>query len=424
MSKSSKFFRSVLRGLKNFATKNLGIKIVAIVFALMLWGYIMADVNPVQPKQVNDVKISLEGTNDLMSRHLIVVEEMSGTANVTVASNINNHNRLDASRINCTASVATITAPGTYQLPLEVTVQNDLGTVQSVSPATITVEIDRLISKTVPVRVDLEGEMDEGYEIVSRNVANAISIEGAARYIEPVSRAVATIPIGGLTSDYEGAVDVVFFDKNDEVIDVVTRTGETPSVVVQMDISAVRYDVPIQLMLSEYDSKYLDVVTSMSFDTIDLFGDPAALEQITAVLTEEIPVTEDMIGTSSTAPYTLVLPEGITVRTGQQKTVRVTIEVKDAEVEQEFEVKVDYIGKDKDLELAQDAPNIITILVKGKIKDIEKTLSTDFTATADLTGLVAGRHEILVTTVYNGKLDLVIVEDAEKISLTLNRVIR
>ncbi len=135
MSKRKRFFGSLLNGLKNLVTKNIGLKIIAIVFAIMLWGYVMAEINPVQPKVVSDVPISIDGTTDLMNnRHLIIVEETRGSADVTVASNINNHSKLNSSRVNCSVSVATITAAGTYSLPVDASVQNDLGTVESVSP--------------------------------------------------------------------------------------------------------------------------------------------------------------------------------------------------------------------------------------------------------------------------------------------------
>ncbi|MDO4543118.1 MAG: CdaR family protein [Clostridia bacterium] len=426
MSKGKRFFQSLLQVLKNFVTKNLHLKIIAIIFAALLWGYILADINPEQPKTVSDVKITLDGTNDLMTRHLIVVDSETGTARVTVNSNINNHSSLTAARINCVASVATINEAGTYQLTLDATVQNDMGTVSQVSPSSITVEVDNLISKTVPVRLVLEGEVEEGYEIISRTIANSITIEGAERYIDPVAWAVATVNIEGMNEDYESAVNVEFYNEAGEVLDVITRTGDNPSVVVQLTVLAVKENVPIKLVMSEYDEKYLEVVTSMPYSTIDLLGDKEVLNAIESIETTEIPITEDMIGTTVTESFTLNLPDGVQLRTGQLRTIRVTIVVKDAEDEMEFEVPITIEGLDKDLEVGADTPTFITILVRGKVRDLEQTTSGDFEAIADLSGLAAGTHELIVAANYIGKLEddaLVLVRDSQRCTYTLITII-
>jgi YbbR domain-containing protein len=44
--------KAVLAGLKNFFTKNIALKIIALVFALLLWGYVLTDQKPVRTKIV------------------------------------------------------------------------------------------------------------------------------------------------------------------------------------------------------------------------------------------------------------------------------------------------------------------------------------------------------------------------------------
>ncbi|MDO4565288.1 MAG: CdaR family protein [Clostridia bacterium] len=419
MSKGSQFFRSVLKALKNFATRNIGIKIVALLFAALLWGYIMADLNPIQPKTVSDVKITLEGTNDLLSRNLIVVDSETGTARVTINSNINNHSSLNANRVLCVASVATINEAGTYELMLDATVQNDLGTVDSVSPSTVTVEVDNLVSKNIPVRLTLAGDVAEGYEIVSQTISNSIIVEGAERYIAPIAWAEAVVDVSGMTSDFESAVTVSFYDRAGESLEVITRSSDEPSVVVQLGILAVKEDVPIRLVLSEYDEYYYEVISSITFDTVDLLGDKDILDSIDYITTVEVPITEDMLDSTVTRNYNLNIPDGVQLRAGQQRSVGVTITVKDAEDEMEVEIPIESVGLDKDIMLSTDSPTYITIMVKGKVRELEQLVVSDFTAIADFTGRGVGTHEIVVTAEYGGKLEIVLVRDTERCSFTL-----
>ena len=178
--KRKNVFKAVLASFKGFFTRNLGLKIVALVFAILLWAYVLVALNPVRSKSIDDVPITLEGYTDLLSRNLILVNSDLGMADVEVNATITNHSDLDASRITCRASLGTISAAGTYRLPLSVTVQSNLGTVASVDPRTVTVEVDNLIVKTVPVKLELTGTLPEGYEVVAESMVSTITVEGAA----------------------------------------------------------------------------------------------------------------------------------------------------------------------------------------------------------------------------------------------------
>ena len=71
--KRKNVFKAVLASFKGFFTRNLGLKIVALVFAILLWAYVLVALNPVRSKSIDDVPITLEGHTDLLSRNLILV---------------------------------------------------------------------------------------------------------------------------------------------------------------------------------------------------------------------------------------------------------------------------------------------------------------------------------------------------------------
>ena len=72
--------KALLERLKVFFTRNLGLKIVAFVFAILLWAYVLVALNPVRTKSLSDVTITLEGYTDLLSRNLILVNSDLGLA--------------------------------------------------------------------------------------------------------------------------------------------------------------------------------------------------------------------------------------------------------------------------------------------------------------------------------------------------------
>lgn len=383
---------ALLDRIKGFFTRNLGLKIVAFVFAILLWAYVLVALNPMRSKSIDDVPITLEGYTDLLSRNLILVNSDLGLADVEVNATITNHSELDESRINCRAYLSTISAKGTYRLPLSVTVQSNLGTVASVTPRTVTVEVDNLIVKTVPVKLELVGTLPEGYEIVSESMASTITIEGAARYIEPTVRAVATVDLTDRTTNVEESVDVTFYDKEDNEVVVVTRSKNTPNVTVRLALSAYKR-VNIQQSVSLTDDTYYTLASEVSPSSVVLYGSSDILATIDSISTQNLvlPATENVV----TRELGLVLPEGVTLKRGQSSTATVTVAVAERMGERLLEVPLTYTNLNGEMLIADGAPTYVTVLATGTLRQLEQLTVDHFTAQVDLTGYGPGEWTLV-----------------------------
>lgn len=407
---AKRFFASLWEKLKKALTRNVGLKVISLVFAVLLWAYVLVVLNPVRTKNISDVTISLEGYNDLLSRNLIVVDQDLGMADVSVNAEITNHASLDASRITCRASLSTITGAGTFRLPVSATVQGNLGSVSEVYPSTVTVEVDKLVKKTVPVRVVYSGFLPDGYEVLSESYSNTISVEGAARFVENAVRAVATIDLTDRTADISETVKVVFYNADGEEIDVVTRTGDAPSVLVYVSISAVK-KVPVVPQLNLLDEEYYDVSTQSKPDYVYIYGDVEVLNTVDEVLTENVVLTEEA-GIQS-LDTTIILPEGTSLKSGQTSKVKLTVTVTEKEGEKEIQVPLKIKGLSDGFHLGENIPATVTVIARGKMKELSKLGAENITATADLTGRIVGVHEITPV------LELVTMTGYESIALEL-----
>ena len=386
------FTTALLNRLKDVFTRNLGLKIVALVFAILLWAYVLVALNPVRSKSIDDVPITLEGYTDLLSRNLILVNSDLGMADVEVNATITNHSDLDASRITCRASLGTISAAGTYRLPLSVTVQSNLGTVASVDPRTVTVEVDNLIVKTVPVKLELTGTLPEGYEVVAESMVSTITVEGAARYIEPTVRAVATVDLTGRTENVEESANVGFYDKNDNEVTVVTRSQNNPNVTVRATISAYKL-VNIRPEVTLEDDVYYESINQVSPASVVLYGTSEALAAIDTVSTQALvlPAERGVV----TRDLTLVLPEGVSLKRGQSSSVTLNAVVTEKTGETELEVPLTYTGVGSDLAIVDGAPTIATVVVSGPLKQVEQVTPESLAVKVDLAGYGPGDWELI-----------------------------
>ena len=390
--KRKNVLKAVLASCKGFFTRNLGLKIVALIFAILLWAYVLVALNPMRSKSIDDVPITLEGYTDLLSRNLILVNSDLGMADVEVNATITNHSDLDASRITCRASLGTISAAGTYRLPLSVTVQSNLGTVASVDPRTVTVEVDNLIVKTVPVKLELTGTLPEGYEVVAESMVSTITVEGAARYIEPTVRAVATVDLTGRTENVEESVNVVFYDKNDNEVTVVTRSQNNPNVTVRATISAYKL-VNIRPEVTLEDDVYYESINQVSPASVVLYGTSEALAAIDTVSTQALvlPAERGVV----TRDLTLVLPEGVSLKRGQSSSVTLNAVVTEKTGEIALEAPLTYANLGKDLAIADGAPTIAYLTVSGPLKQVEQVTPESLTVKVDLAGYGPGDWELI-----------------------------
>ena len=390
--KRKNVLKAVLASFKGFFTRNLGLKIVALVFAILLWAYVLVALNPVRSKSIDDVPITLEGYTDLLSRNLILVNSDLGLADVEVNATITNHSDLDASRITCRASLSTISAAGTYRLPLSVTVQSNLGTVASVDPRTVTVEVDNLIVKTVPVKLELTGTLPEGYEVMAESMVSTITLEGAARYIEPTVRAVATVDMTGRTENVEESVNVVFYDKDDNEVAVVTRSQNTPNVTVRVTVSAYKL-VNIHPEVTLEDDIYYTSINQVSPASVVIYGNSETLAAIDAVSTQSLvlPAERGVV----TRDLALVLPEGVSLKRGQSSSVTLNAVVTEKTGETTLEAPLIYAGLGNDLVIADGAPTFMTLTVSGPLKQVEQVTPESLTVKVDLAGYGPGEWELI-----------------------------
>ncbi len=399
--KKSNFLSALAAKCKAFFTTNIAIKIVAVVFALLLWGYVLADQNPERIKQVENVPVSTEGANELLARSLILVTDDLGTVDVAVSAEITRHREIDATRVSCVAKLNTITTEGAYTLPLDVTVQSGLGTVVNVTPGTVKVEVDRLIKKSVPVKLEYEGELPEGFEIKTASFPTTITVEGAMRYITPIRRAVATVSLDALRADYEGAVDVVFYDAEDEVLDVVTRYRDVPSIAVQLDITATKR-VPVTVDLTTPDPTYYSTGYVSSMPEVVLWGDADALADIETVYTEPIVATTDMDG--EVVETMLMLPDTVELKTGYTPDLRVTVTVTERveTVKQQMEATLLHLS---DL-FAVSEPVMVELEITGTVAELEKWKPEQVTLTVSARDLGIGEHTVPLSIAYEGPLTI------------------
>ena len=406
---------AILTGLKSFFTKNIALKIIALLFALLLWGYVLTDQKPVRTKIVPEVTTSFDGEAELIAQGLCVRgdrEEILQNVSVTVRAQITNYAYINASSINATVSLRNISEAREYELPIQATVSSSLGVVQSVTPSTVTVEIDTLVTKTIPVTTSFTGELPDGYwaDTDALTATNKLDITGPKTDVATITHAECVVDLTNRTSTIYSTFDVTFYDKDNNVVNSDILIGTLPSSTVRLPIYSMK-SVPIDVTGSLLGADNLaanhEIVAAVATPaTVRLVGDQAALDAIDSVELTPIPVNG--LSETTTVEGELVIPDG--VRLLDSETVSVLIEIREVQTSQTFEkLPIQVLGKETRTNVILDAQTV-DLTLTGRYSLVSVLMRSDITVQVDVTGLEPGTYTL--------PLNVIARDEATTVALT------
>ena len=386
----------ILNWLKGFFTKNLALKIVSLLFAMLIWGYVMVEVNPKRVKTITDVPISFSGESSLHDRGLAVRgdrDDILRNVTVRVKVQLTDYTGLDASDISASVSLRPVNKADTYKLKIDAT--SSLGTVENVSPSEITIEVDELATMLVPIDVEYSGELPDGYWKSEPTLASqSIKVSGPRDDVSTISKAICTIDLEDRTTSYNEAILLKYVDKNGDEIDTALFLDTLPSVVVKMDVMRI-VELPINAADAVLGADALpanyevyDVVATPP--TVRVVGSENALSGLTDIKIENI----DVSGSTSSVQQNVVItaPEGTTLLDDPNITVYVGIrEKQDSAQFKGVPIETKGLGKKLTAELSATECDVS---ITGRTSLMKLLRRKDVSVYVDLTGLTAGTYKI------------------------------
>jgi YbbR domain-containing protein len=396
--------KRILAGLKTFFSKNIALKIISLAFAVLLWGYVMMETDPERTKIISDVTVSFDGEDELQSKNLTVQgnrSQLLPDVTVEVKAKITDYKNLDASSINATVSLRSISKPGTYQLRIYATAQN--GNVVSVSPREVIIEVDDLAAKTVPINVDFVGTLPDSYWRGTPTLSSeSLIVRGAAEDVAKVVKAKCPIMLTDRTTSYNESVSLILLDENGETVDSGLFIDVLPSVVVKMDVlKTVTLPIDVDSAVLGQDAlptnyEVVDIVATPA--EVRVAGDPEDLEKLSSISLEQI----DVSGMSASVLETVLLevPEGVILLDDQEVNLFVDIREK-TEERILADMAIDIRNLDRGLEATLSA-STCSITVSGRLSLMRQLERGDVTAYVDAEGLQAGQHVVPVQVALPG----------------------
>jgi YbbR domain-containing protein len=367
---------------------NWPLKLGALALATLLYAGLVILTNA----KVFPVSIPIEATG--VTADVTILSDLGAVREIRYLAPEDLGLRLDSTNFRATVDLGDIEpAKGRKLVDVEVESIDPRVQVVDFQPRQIVVELDTVISRTVPARAVM-GPVPSGLDVGDPVVEDeAVTVTGAASAVERVAEAQAriSIPVSGI--DINRLVDLLPVD----------LAGE-PVLEVDVEPASTRVRLPI---FSDRQTKTLPIrpvvagspaagfeVASVAVDplVIAVEGDPDDLAALEVADTAAVTVT----GATSNvvAETTLELPDG--VQALGEATITVTVTLRPVTASRTFDAGLLLVGALADRQYVLSTDRVL-VTIGGSIADLDRLSGSDLVLTLDVTGLEAGSHQVSVS---------------------------
>lgn len=392
--------RELLRTVKEALLNRIFLKILSVALALLIWAYII-DTTPdlTRSRFVENLSVSVTGTTSLNNYGLAlatdVYQEYQGAIDANVDVSQKEYARLSGDNVSVFLDVSNIRSAGMHEIPLTATSSH--GTVTKLYPEAITVRIEYLDTREVPIEVEMTGSSkdDYWYSVNEKSVnPQTVTVSGPASIVQGATRAVAQIDITGQSASFRRAAILRLQDAVGEPIStrLLTRTSSTCSV--SVDVYPTK-EIPVTADASQIVVADGYEIAEITFQpaTITIAAQSALLDGIEE-LPVEIPDNMPVLNKTYTKRLSLSkLPDFKFMSTNQ---VYMTITLREKSVSSVINnVTVKVLGLRNEYE-AYMQPALVSVMATGPNSEIKNLTSDDVYVYVDVSSLTRGTYHLPV----------------------------
>ena len=399
-------FRELRRAISRILGSRAFLMALSLLTAVVFWSILVAsDGTLTREKTFQNVAVSVTGESTLKSRGYIVMDDLDSLISgvkLTVEVTQSNYSRVSGTSYNPHIDLTQVTGEG--ENVLNVAFSSQLyGPVVSCEPSSVRVNVERYITRRVPVVLETSGGLPGYYLDSAKTDPTMLSVSGPQSLVSQVARAVASIDVSLLSGERRSDRNSVQIRLQDaagntvesDLIEITNQTVLTDTVVVETELVPMR-EVPLEvesLVTGEPAEGYELLEVTASQESLLIAAADEVLDAIT-VLTTDQPLsiegaTQDVTGTvrlrrptgiENTVPYDVT----VTARIGEMTAQRTLRQV---------QVEVDGLDDSLRATLSREKQ---TVQLTGPYTFINGLSQSDVRLFVDVNGLGEGTHVVPV----------------------------
>jgi YbbR domain-containing protein len=405
--------------MKEKLTRNIGSKILSVIFATLLWLVITNVNDPVRYETFSDVPVTIlnEGLikNSKQSYEILEGE----TVDFKVAARRSIIESLSKSDFEVTADLANLSNVNAVDIMITPKRhKDDIQIVDRGDVRTLKINIEELSSKEIKITVVDKGKVGEGYYLGPRSAEpNMIRVDGPKSRIDKIKQVVVEANVDGATSKVNRILKPIALDENGDVIDATRLTFSHPNIVVGIELYQIK-EIPLVITATgqaadgyimsrmEYQPKTIEIAAdNPKLDKIDRLEVPYDITNASANIEEFIDL-EDwldngvyLVGSDTTASVSITIEK--------IETKQISIWPNDIELRNKRDdVQIEYITKGP-----------INVGVSGPASEIDAVTRNNLKPYINLLDYSTGTYYFNIETSYSDNISL---DDTSKALLILH----
>jgi len=290
---------------------NLGLKVLALGLALIIWGLVR---NQADPSVLHHRTLAVDVVG--VPEHLAVAAVTPSQVSLTLYGRSSAIRRLERSGFRV---VARVTDPNVRSARVQLEPQNLPPGVEirDLVPLSVRVELDAEVSAARPVFVQLRGNPAEGFTASEPQVRpNEVTISGPSRQVEKVARVVAEVDVSGRNTEEPITIPLLARDSASLLVPGIQITPDQVAVTVPLRRIDSR-TVPVAPVLSEVPRGYEVQSISVRPVVVTVTGSSRMLADLSTVQTAPV----NLMGSAGRTSYTVPLRLGTGLHSGTESVV-------------------------------------------------------------------------------------------------------
>ena len=232
-------------------TNNLGLKLISIAVAFILWLVVVSIDDPVITRNYSGIEVEILNADAVTSQGKVYeVLDGSNIISVSLSAKRSVLEKMSRDYIKATADLKEMTILNSVSIDVRTTRYSDM--ISSITPLTknLKVEVEDLEKKQLSINVETVGTPAKGYVVGSNSPSvNITSVSGPKSAVSKLAKAVATVDVTGATSNIRASSKVVLYDGNGDVVNNAALTVGVTDILVDIDILATK-EIPLMAAVS------------------------------------------------------------------------------------------------------------------------------------------------------------------------------
>lgn len=378
--------------MKDKLKNNLGLKIIAVVFAVFLWWAVVNIDDPINTKQFYvDVAVTNPEVITNAGKSYQILDDTK-TITVTIKARRKVLDEIKSSYIVATADLREMQDSS---VPIRLKVVGFEGSCESVTayPQNIQVSVENTLKKTFPITTVATGSPRDGYVVGSMTASpQTVDISGPESAVSKISKVVARVDVSEISSDTTIETDLIYYDAADNRIDktLLSSNCDKNGVSVSVDIWNTK---KVQMSFDTSDIKtasgYVFTGIEVEPQTIRVAGTVENLNALTQleIQAEELKKRDISANEEVIIDITKHLPEGIIMADSNESSVVVRILVEKAGTKTILlpvgSIQIENASSKFNLEKGPEQE--VELQFSGSKEALENLTSEKITASVDLT---------------------------------------